>query len=430
MTYKECLDYLFNNLPVYQRIGAAAYKADLNNTIALMKHLDNPEKKFKSIHVAGTNGKGSVSHNLASIFQEAGYKTGLYTSPHLKDFRERIRANGKKINRQFVIDFTQSNQTFFEQLHPSFFEMTVGMAFQYFAQQKVDIAIIEVGMGGRLDSTNVITPQLSIITNISYDHTQFLGNTLQDIAKEKAGIIKENIPVVIGETQKETENVFKEIAKEKHAEIIFADQCFDIKKEETVLKDNQFWMNFEAKNKNSKQYKEYITPLAGNYQLHNFKTILAACQWIGTDILNEKSIQSGIKNCIQNTGLMGRWQVLQINPLCIADTGHNKAGIIHICEQLKQLSYDKLHFVISMVNDKNVTEILSLLPKDAIYYFCKANIPRGLDANLLHQEAQEVGLQGKVYRSAKGAFQAAKRNAKSNDLIFVGGSTFTVAEVL
>ncbi len=430
ITYQECLDYLFNSLPVYQRIGAAAYKADLNNTLALMKHLDNPEKKFKSIHVAGTNGKGSVSHNLASIFQEAGYKTGLYTSPHLKDFRERIRVNGKKISKKFVVDFTQSNQSFFEQLRPSFFEMTVGMAFQYFAQQKVDIAIIEVGMGGRLDSTNVITPQLSIITNISYDHTQFLGNTLQDIAKEKAGIIKENIPVVIGETQKETENVFKEIAGEKHAELFFADQLFDIKEEKIVLKENQFWMDFRAKDKNSKQYKQYITPLAGRYQLHNFKTILAACQCMGTGMLNEKSIQSGIKNCIHNTELMGRWQILQTGPLCIADTGHNKAGIMHICEQLNQLSYDKLHFVISMVNDKNITEILSLLPKDAIYYFCKANIPRGLDASLLCLEALSAGLQGKVYRSVKRAFRAAKRNAKPNDLVFVGGSTFTVAEVV
>ena len=430
MTYQECLDYLFNSLPVYQRIGAAAYKADLNNTIALMKHLDNPENKFKSIHVAGTNGKGSVSHNLASIFQEAGYKTGLYTSPHLKDFRERIRINGKKISKQFVIDFTQSNQSFFEQLHPSFFEMTVGMAFQYFAKQKVDIAIIEVGMGGRLDSTNVITPQLSIITNISYDHIQFLGSTLEDIAKEKAGIIKENIPVIIGETQKETENVSKGIAKEKHAEIIFADQLFDIKEEKTVLKNNQFWMTFKAKNKDSKRYKHYTTPLAGNYQLHNFKTILTACQCIGNDILPKKSIFLGIKNCIQNTALMGRWQVLQTHPLCIADTGHNKAGIIHICEQLKQLSYNKLHFVISMVNDKNVSEILSLLPKDAIYYFCKANIPRGLDANLLFEQAKKTGLEGNVYRSVKGAFQAAKNKAKPDDLIFVGGSTFTVAELV
>lgn len=430
MTYKECLDYLFNSLPVYQRIGAAAYKADLNNTIALMNYLDNPENKFKSIHVAGTNGKGSVSHNLASIFQEAGYKTGLYTSPHLKDFRERIRINGKKISKQFVIDFTLSNQSFFEQLKPSFFEMTVGMAFLYFAQQKVDIAIIEVGMGGRLDSTNVITPQLSIITNISYDHTQFLGNTLQDIAKEKAGIIKENIPVVIGETQPETEDVFRNMAKEKHAEIVFADQLFEIKEEKTILKDNQFWMNFKAKSNDEKQDKQYVTPLAGNYQLHNLKTILSACQCIGNDILSEQSIALGIKNCIQNTGLMGRWQVLQINPLCIADTGHNKAGITHICKQLKQLKYNKLHFVISMVNDKNIAEVLSMLPQDAIYYFCKANIPRGLDVDLLYLEALYAGLHGKTYRSVKGAFQAAKRHAQPDDLIFVGGSTFTVAEVV
>ena len=430
MTYQECLDYLFNSLPLYQRIGAAAYKADLNNTIALMEHFDNPENKFKSIHVAGTNGKGSLSHNLASVFQEAGYKTGLYTSPHLKDFRERIRINGKKISEQFVIDFTQSNQSFFEQLHPSFFEMIVAMAFVYFAQQKVDIAIIETGMGGRLDSTNVITPQLSIITNISYDHTQFLGNTLQDIAREKAGIIKENVPVVIGETHPQTKNVFKEIAEEKHAKVTFADQFFDVEKEKTTLEENQFLMYFKAKKKDSKEYKQYITPLAGNYQLHNFKTILAACQCMGNDILAEESISLGIKNCIKNTFLMGRWQVLQENPLCIADTGHNKAGITHICQQLKQMSYNKLHFVISMVNDKNAAEILSLLPEDAIYYFCKADIPRGLNANLLFQEAQQVGLQGAIYPSVKEAFEAAKRNAKTDDLVFVGGSTFTVAEVV
>ena len=429
MTYRECLDYLFNSLPVYQRIGAAAYKADLNNTLALMAHLGNPENKFQSIHVAGTNGKGSVSHNLASIFHEAGYKTGLYTSPHLKDFRERIRINGKKINRKFVIDFTQSNQSFFEQLKPSFFEMTVAMAFLYFAQQKVDIAIIEVGMGGRLDSTNVISPQLSIITNISYDHTQFLGDSLCSIAKEKAGIIKENTPVIIGETHLEIENIFKETAKEKHSEITFADQVFDLEEEKTVLENNQFSMCFKAKNKDAKNYNHYKTPLAGKYQLHNFKTILAACQCIGTNILTEKIIQKGIENCIKNTGLMGRWQILQTHPLCIADTGHNKAGISLICEQLRQMSYDKLHFVISMVNDKDVASVLSLLPKDAVYYFSKANIPRGLDAGILYSEAKKLGLQGKTYRSIKGAFRAAKRNAKPNDMIFIGGSTFTVAEV-
>jgi dihydrofolate synthase/folylpolyglutamate synthase len=430
MTYSECLDYLFNSLPVYQRIGAAAYKADLNNTHALMQHFEHPENKFKSIHVAGTNGKGSVSHNLASIFQEAGYKTGLYTSPHLRDFRERIRVNGHKICESFVIDFTKSNRAFFEQLRPSFFEMTVAMAFVYFATENVDIAIVETGMGGRLDSTNVITPQLSIITNISYDHTQFLGDSLCAIAKEKAGIIKEHVPVVIGETQPETKEIFIETAKEKQAEIIFADQLFDVEEENTVLENNNFLAFFKAKNKMSTRFTHYVSPLAGKYQLNNFKTVLAACRCIGSDILPEKFIQAGIKNCVKNTELMGRWQVLQENPLCIADTGHNKAGITLICKQIKQMQYDTLHFVISMVNDKNTAEILSILPKDAMYYFCKANIPRGLDVDILYKEAQQAHLQGAIYHSVNEAFNAAKKNAKAQDLVFVGGSTFTVAEVV
>ena len=430
MTYSECLNYLFNSLPVYQRVGAAAYKADLNNTHALMHHFKHPENTFKSIHVAGTNGKGSVSHNLASIFQEAGYKTGLYTSPHLRDFRERIRINGQKIRKEFVIDFTKSNRAFFEQLRPSFFEMTVAMAFAYFAKEKVDIAIVETGMGGRLDSTNVITPQLSIITNISYDHTQFLGDSLCAIAREKAGIIKEHVPVVIGETQLQTQTIFIETAKEKHAEITFADQIIDVEEENTLLKNNTFVFSFKAKKKTSNQVNRYVSPLAGTYQLNNFKTVLAACRCISSDILTEKSIQMGIKNCVKNTGLMGRWQVLQENPLCIADTGHNRAGITLICEQIKKMRYEKLHIVISMVNDKNTAEILSILPKDARYYFCKANIPRGLDVDILYKEAQQVGLQGAIYPSVHEAFNAAKRNAQAKDLVFVGGSTFTVAEVV
>ncbi|MDR0606656.1 MAG: bifunctional folylpolyglutamate synthase/dihydrofolate synthase [Bacteroidales bacterium] len=430
MTYTECINYLYNSLPVYQRTGAAAYKANLDNTIALMKQLDNPEKKFKSIHVAGTNGKGSVSHTLASIYQEAGYKTGLYTSPHLKDFRERIRINGQKVSQKFVIAFTEKHKAFFEKLQPSFFEMTVAMAFLYFAQEQVDMAIIEVGMGGRLDSTNVITPQLSIITNISYDHTQFLGNTLADIAREKGGIIKQNIPVIIGETQAETTSVFKQMAAEKQAPIIFADQLFQTEKIKTDLKSDGFWMYFNVKSNDETFNKTFVSPLAGTYQLNNLKTIFAACQVLWKKKLPEKHIKNGIKNCIDNTGFMGRWQVLQQSPLCIADTGHNQAGIKHVTEQIAQIPCETLHVVLSMVNDKDIKQILLLLPQHAKYYFCKANIPRGLDPYILRDEAKAFNLQGKVYRSIKRAYSAAKRTAGKNDLVIVGGSNFTVAEVV
>jgi len=429
MTYSECINYLYKSLPIYQRIGSAAYKADLDNTIALMKHLDNPHTKFETIHVGGTNGKGSVSHNLASIYQQAGYRTGLYTSPHLKDFRERIRINGKKISQKFIIDFTVKNKSFFEELCPSFFEMTVAMAFMYFAQMQVDIAIVEVGMGGRLDSTNVISPQLSIITNISYDHTQFLGNTLKNIAKEKAGIIKENTPVIIGETQSETAEVFIQRAKEKHAPIFFADKLFQTEKVKTSLKHDGFWMKFTAKT-NENIYRKYTTPLAGTYQLKNFQTILAACQVIGKTKLLGKHIRKGIKNCIKNTELMGRWQVLQRYPLCIADTGHNTAGIQYVIEQLSQIKYDNLHIVLSMVNDKDIKEILSLMPRNATYYFCKADIPRGLNPYELKNQGQQFGLNGKVYSSVKMAYKTARLKAHKKDLVFVGGSCFTVAEVV
>jgi dihydrofolate synthase/folylpolyglutamate synthase len=454
MTYRECINYLYRSLPVYQRIGASAYKANLDNTLALMEHFGHPEKKFQSIHVAGTNGKGSVSHVLASIHQEAGYKTGLYTSPHLKDFRERIRVNGKKVSQQFVIDFTEKNMTFFKELQPSFFEMTVALAFLYFAYKKVDIAIIEVGMGGRLDSTNVITPQLSIITNISYDHTQFLGKTLADIAREKGGIIKENVPVIIGETHPETASIFKQMAAEKKSSILFADQVFRTEKVKTVLEPTGFWMHFKMRT-NKYLYRRqflssndfwtynklradnlrfgdetFISPLAGDYQLNNLKTIFAACLLTGEKRLSQKDVKNGIKNCIVNTKLMGRWQVLQQNPLCIADTGHNLAGIKYVVEQIAQIPCENLHFVLSMVNDKDIREILSLLPQDAKYYFCKAKIPRGLDPHILKEQSQWFNLNGKIYRSVKSAYNEAKRSAGKNDLIIVGGSNFTVAEVV
>jgi len=429
MNYTECLAYLYNNLPMYQRVGAVAYKENLDNTIALMTYLRHPEKKFKSIHIAGTNGKGSVAHNLASIYQEAGFKTGLYTSPHLKDFRERIRVNGEKIQQKFVLAFVKKNKSFFDDLKPSFFEMTVAMAFWYFAKKQVDIAIVEVGMGGRLDSTNVITPQLSIITNIGYDHTQFLGNTLEDIAREKGGIIKEKVPVIIGETQPKTAEIFIQIAKEKNAPIIFADQLFQMRKEKCLLEEDGYWMTFSSKS-NENVSRKYVTPLTGLYQLNNFRTIITACQLIGKETFTDGIIKDGIENCIANTGLMGRWQVLQHRPLCIVDVGHNAAGFQYIVEQLLQISHENLHIVLGMVNDKDTSQVLSLLPKQAQYYFCKANIPRGLDQHELQNAAKEFGLQGKAYSTVKRAYNAAKRTAKKYDLIFVGGSTFTVAEVI
>jgi len=409
MTYPQCLEYLYNKLPVYQRIGAAAYKADLENVVKLLSLFGNPHQHFKAVHIGGTNGKGSISHNLASIFQEAGYKTGLYTSPHLKDFRERIRINGEMIPRKYVIDFTKNNQSLFEEIKPSFFEMTVAMAFLYFAQQQIDMAIVEVGMGGRLDSTNVIQPVLSVISNISYDHQQFLGNSLEAIAAEKAGIIKENTPVVIGETQAETIPIFTKTARQKHAPVFFADQ-----------------MKFD----NELIYRNLQSPLQGIYQEKNIKTVVAACHILGEKIIPKSAIKKGIKNCVTNTHLMGRWQILQQNPLCIADTGHNEAGIRCVCRQLTQTPHNQLHFVLSVVNDKDIETILKLLPKDAVYYFCKADIPRGLAADLLQKSAQKFGLRGKVYVSVKNAYQAAKRAAKPQDLVFAGGSTFTVAEVV
>ncbi|MBP5413256.1 MAG: bifunctional folylpolyglutamate synthase/dihydrofolate synthase [Bacteroidales bacterium] len=430
MTYNETLQFLFNSLPVYQRIGAAAYKSNLNNTIALMEALGHPERAFKSIHVAGTNGKGSVSHTLASIAQESGYKTGLYTSPHLKDFRERIRINGNKISKQYVVSFVQQYKELFSEIQPSFFEMTVAMAFSYFAQQDIDIAIIEVGMGGRLDSTNVLTPILSIITNISFDHTQFLGNTLPAIAKEKAGIIKPYIPVVIGETQEQTQHVFEQIAGEKHAPICFADKTYQLQQLKISLQNNEFHLQCDACEGNKIIYKNIDSPLAGLCQEKNIKTILTACKIAGTDMFPQKAVQNGIARCISNTHLMGRWQILQTEPLVITDTGHNEAGIQLICRQLKQISYQNLHIVLGVVNDKDLSHILPYLPQKARYYFCKADIPRGKDAKELQAEAARYQLHGKHYVSVKSALRAAKRHAQPQDVIFVGGSTFTVAEVI
>ena len=428
MNYQETLDWMFSQLPMYQRIGAAAYKADLNNTIALLDLLGNPQNDFKSVHVAGTNGKGSTSHMLASIFQEAGYKTGLYTSPHLRDFRERIRINGAMIPEDRVTAFIEAHRSQFETMGLSFFEMTVGMAFDYFASEKVDIAIVEVGMGGRLDSTNLITPELSVITNIGLDHVQYLGDTLEKIAHEKAGIIKDGVPVVIGETQPETQPVFIETAEAHHSPIFFADQRFDCDKihiESHRMQQYDIW-------KDSELYLEACSlPLMGNYQRKNLTTVMCAVDLLRKPFqLDDDAIRDGIANVIRNTHLMGRWQILNDDPLTIADTGHNVDGIREVVLQLAEMSYSKLHFVLGMVNDKDIDHVLQLLPHHCEYYFCKADIPRGLDANILAQKAFDLGLRGKVYDSVRDAYQSAVNAAHFDDVVFVGGSNFIVAEVV
>ncbi len=391
---------------MYQRVGSVAYKKDLSNTLKLAAHLGNPENNFRSIHIAGTNGKGSVSHMLASVLQEAGYKVGLYTSPHLKDFRERIKINGQMIPKKKVTAFVKHHKSFFETHSLSFFEMTVGLAFDYFSNEKVDIAVIEVGMGGRLDSTNIIVPQVSVITNIGLDHTSFLGNTLSAIAKEKAGIIKQNIPVVIGESIPETKKVFEAVATKKNAEITFA--------EERIFSD-------------------FETDLKGDYQVKNKQTVLAAI-----DVLNhqtifkipKKAITTGLKKVVSNTGLMGRWQVIQTEPKVICDTAHNLEGLTYVIKQLDAEKKKHLHMVLGFVSDKNVEEVLKIFPSKAIYYYCKPAIPRGLDVSILEDKATKAGLLGMSFNSVKKALLSAIKNAKKEDLIFVGGSTFVVAEII
>jgi dihydrofolate synthase/folylpolyglutamate synthase len=432
MLYEQTLDYLYSQLPMFQRIGSAAYKDNLDNTIAICKLLGNPENKFKTIHVGGTNGKGSTSHMLASVLQSAGYKTGLYTSPHLKDFRERIKINGEMIPQQYVVDFVAKYKNDFEQIKPSFFEMTVGLAFDYFVKEQVDIAIIEVGLGGRLDSTNVITPELSVITNISFDHMALLGNTLEKIGVEKAGIIKHGIPVVIGETQLETEQVFIQKAKQEQAALCFADKAYKVLNVNHTATDKlELVMDVQAVDY-THTYNNIQSELLGLYQQKNIPTVICAIELLIKKgyTINEVALRAGIKNVVKNTGLLGRWQVLSNQPLVIADTGHNEAGIKEVVNQINQTPHNKLHFVLGMVNDKDISTVLSLLPKNAYYYFCKANIPRALNAEELAQKATEFGLQGEICESVSEALQKAKKNAQVSDLVFVGGSTFTVAEVV
>lgn len=435
MTYSQTLDYLFSSLPMYQRIGAAAYKPNLGNIQTLCTLLGNPENKFQSVHVGGTNGKGSVSHTLASVLQCCGYKVGLYTSPHLLDFRERIKINGKNISEKKVIDFVEKNKLNFELIKPSFFEMTVALAFQYFAEQKVDIAIIEVGLGGRLDSTNVITPLLSVITNISKDHTQLLGNTLQKIAFEKAGIIKPGRIAVIGEHQKATDKIFISSAKTNEALLCFAEDIFSAEKVDShSLKGKQVF-SCDIKGIVTKQitYKKLVYDLPGLYQRKNVITSLVALALLEKlcgFTISEKNIRKGFGQIIANTGLLGRWQILSQKPLTIADVGHNEAGIKEVIIQLKKTAHKKLHVVFGTVNDKKVNPILKLLPKNAFYYFCKASIPRSLDENILCTSAKKCGLKGSAFPSVTAALKAAKERAGKEDLILIGGSTFVVADAL
>lgn len=406
MNYQETTNWLFSQLPMYHLQGASAYKKDLTNIQILVNHLNNPQKNLNCIHVAGTNGKGSTSHMIASILEEAGYKVGLYTSPHLKDFRERIKINGIEIPEDFVCDFINKNKVFFEANDMSFFEMTVGLAFDYFAKEKVDIAIIEVGMGGRLDATNIITPLISVITNIALDHTQFLGNTVEAIAFEKAGIIKPKIPIVIGEYTTETKPVFLAKAAANNSEIYFAAELITT---------------------------EYQSDLIGDYQVHNKKTAIETITILNSQNqfeVSEANIENGLLYVIKNTGLQGRWQQLGENPKIICDTAHNKNGLEIVMKQIQKEKFDTLHIVLGVVNDKDLDEVLPLFPKNAIYYFCKPNIPRGLDTQILKEKAIDFGLKGEVFNSVSESYKKALQSASKSDFIYIGGSTFVVAEIL
>lgn len=404
MTYEETIAWMFNQLPVYQLQGASAYKKDLTNTLLLATHLGHPENNVKTIHVAGTNGKGSVSNMLASVLQTAGYKVGLYTSPHLKDFRERIKINGQDISREFIMQFMNKNKPFFEANDLSFFEMTVGLALDYFDAENVDVAIMETGLGGRLDSTNIITPLISVITNIGMDHTQFLGNTLQAIAAEKAGIIKPGVPAVVGEYIPETKPVFEEKAEEAGAKLYFAQDI---------------------------PTKDYASDLKGNYQQQNIKTVVQSVNLLWEQFpVSEEQLKQGLLHVVANTGFMGRWQQVHSDPMAIADTAHNSHGLKLVMQQVQEQQFDVLRIVFGVVTDKDLTEILPLLPQDAVYYFCKPNSLRGLDEKKLQKAAKSYGLAGDAYFSVAQAYAGALADAGTGDFIYIGGSTFVVAEIL
>lgn len=425
--YQKTLDYLYSQLPMFQRTGAAAFKKDLTNIRKLCEALGNPQEQFRSIHIAGTNGKGSVAYMLSAILQAHGYKTGLYVSPHYKDFRERIRINGTYVSRQFIIDFTQKIKPLAEGIQPSFFEMTVAMAFAYFAEQQVDVAVVEVGMGGRLDSTNMLTPVLSVITNIGYDHMQFLGDTLPLIAGEKAGIIKPGVPVVIGETHPETQSVFEQKATQEKAPIIFADQHFRAQvKASTLLQTT-----FDVYQNEQLRYADLQVNAYGDYQMKNVQAVLQAAELLRAAFkLEDEKIRYGLEYLRALTRFVGRWQLLGEQPTVLCDSAHNEDGLRSAIQQLKKIPHHNLHIVFGVVQDKDVSRMLALLPREARYYFAKADIPRGLDAKQLQEKAKTFDLEGKTYTSVKNALRAAKRQATPDDLIFVGGSVFVVAEVL
>ncbi len=421
MNYEQVLTYLYENLPMFQRVGGSAYKKDLTNTYRLCDYLGNPEKKFKSVHIAGTNGKGSSSHFIASILQEAGYRVGLYTSPHLKSFTERIRLNGKEVEKEFVTSFVNEHQPFIESLRPSFFEITVGMAFQYFAAKEVDIAVIEVGMGGRLDSTNVIVPEVGLITNISFDHQQWLGNTLPEIAMEKAGIIKKDIPVVIGEKQEELIDLFSQKAMDTGAPAYYAfeEVSVDVEGDEWVIHRNE---------SPSLRFSSQGLPA---YQQRNLPGVITVVKQLNDRgySISDENIIAGIRHMKQNTSLKGRWDVLDMHPLVVCDVGHNIAGISFVLQQLESITYNQLHMVIGMVSDKDIRPVLSLLPKNAMYYFCEAKIPRAMPAEGLAGEASTCGLRGEVIPDVNDAIKRARARAAAEDVIFIGGSNFVVAEI-
>jgi dihydrofolate synthase/folylpolyglutamate synthase len=428
MTYPQTLDYLFARLPMYQRVGAAAYKANLDNTYKIVELLGKPHQKLNCIHVAGTNGKGSSSHMLAAILQQSGYKTGLYTSPHLVDFRERIKINGKMIPKNYVTDFVIKHKSAFEEIAPSFFEWTFGLALDYFKNQEVDVAVIEVGLGGRLDSTNIITPKAALITNISFDHMNLLGDTLEKIGREKAGIIKPRIPIVISQYQSETAPLFNTIAKELKAPIEFADKNYKLL---TTNLSNGL-LQVKVLNKQTNQSENYDLDLTGNYQAKNLLGVLNVIHFIEKSgfLIQLENLKIALKQVAKLTGLMGRWQTLSKKPLIIADTGHNEDGIKQVIDNFATIPHETLHIVFGVVNDKDITKILTLLPKLATYYFVKANVPRALNEQELMKEAKKLKLHGNAYATVEAGLKAAKKACKKNDLIFVGGSTFVVGDAL
>jgi dihydrofolate synthase/folylpolyglutamate synthase len=428
MKYKETLDFLYRQLPMYQRVGPKAFKKDLKNIEALMAKLDHPHKAFKCIHIAGTNGKGSVGHIISSVLQEAGYKTGLYTSPHYKDFRERVKVNGSPVSKFFIKAFVKWYRKEASDINASFFELSVAMAFEYFKDTQVDVAVIETGLGGRLDSTNVIQPFLSIITNISYDHTNFLGETLPLIAAEKAGIIKKGVPVLIGRKQEDIRPVFEEKAKEKGSLLLYADDIVKMRLISSSLSHACYSVSF-------RDVKDLVfdSDIQGPFQSENIITALAALRTInhlGELKISYDHFQSGLARVRSNTSFIGRWMILSKNPLVLGDSAHNADGIQKVVNQLQSMKFDQLHFVLGMVNDKNLENVLAILPKSAAYYFAKADIPRGKDAEDLQKEAGNYGLKGKAYSSVKRALASAKRSAADGDIIYVGGSVFTLAEVI